>query len=192
MGLYPAFRLFTPDEYLAIERAATSKSEYMDGRIYAMAGSTRGHDAIAMNTLVGVQMRLRGKGCRAHSNDVRVSVAANSGPYYYPDVTVVCSAGEPDWRTDMVGVPILVCEVFSESTARYDQEVKLKQYRLMPSVRDILLIAQDKIDVQHHFRPEGQLWDVMFYSELGDSIPLAGLGIDLPIAEIYEGLGLTP
>ena len=58
----------------------------------------------------------------------------------------------------------------------------------MPSVRDILLIAQDKIDIQHHFRAEGQMWDVMFYSAIGDSIPLSGLEIDLPIAEIYQGL----
>ena len=188
MGLYPALRLFTPEEYLTIERATTTKSEYMDGRIYAMAGSTRGHDAIAMNTLVALQMRLRGKSCRAHSSDVRVSVA-NSGPYYYPDVTVVCST-EPDWRADMVGIPILICEVCSESTTRYDQEIKLKQYRLMPSVRDILFVSQFKIEVHHHFRHDSQLWNLKEYSEMGDSIPLVGLPIELPVAELYEGLGL--
>ena len=189
MGLYPVPRLFTPDEYLMIERSASSKSEYMDGMIYAMAGATRGHDAIATNTLLALQMRLRGKGFRAHSSDVRVLVGSN-GPYYYPDVSVVCSA-TPDWQSDMVGIPTLVCEVFSESTARYDQEVKLKHYRLMRSVRDILMIAQDKVDVQHHFRQDGQMWDGRFYSSMGDSIALVALGIDFPIAEIYEGLGLT-
>lgn len=187
MGLYPGLRLFTPEKYLTIERAAQTKSEYMDGLIYAMAGATRGHDKVATNTLVGLEMRLDGKGCIAHSNDVRVSVG-DRGPYYYPDVTVVCS-DEPDWQSDVIGAATVVCEVFSESTARYDQEVKLKQYRLMPSVRDILMIAQDKVDVQHHFRQVGQMWDVMFYSSIGDSIPLESLGIDLPIAQIYKGMG---
>ena len=187
MGLYPALRLFTPEEYLMIERAASTKSEYMDGQIFAMAGATRGHDAIAVNLLVALEMRLDGKRCMAHSNDVRISVGGR-GPYYYPDVTVV-SSDEPDWQSDMVGVATVVCEVFSESTASYDQEVKLKQYRLMPSVLDILMIAQDRVDIQHHFRQNGQMWDARFYSSIADSIPLRSLGIELPIAAIYKRMG---
>ena len=186
MGLYPALRLFTPEEYLTIERAAETKSEYMDGRIYAMAGSTRGHDAISVNTLTALQMRLRGKGCRAHSGDVRV-LLSSGGPYYYPDVSVVCTA-EADWESDLVGVATVICEVFSQSTANYDQEVKLKQYRLMRSVREILMISQDTVDIQHHFRGESQMWDARFYSDINASIPLASIGLELPIAEIYEGV----
>ena len=186
MGLYPALRRFTPEEYLMIERAAKTKSVYMDGQIFAMAGATRGHDAIAVNILTALQMRLRGKGCRAHTSDVRVLVSSG-GPYYYPDVSVVCSS-DAEWESDMTGTPTVICEVFSESTANHDQEVKLKQYRLIRSLCDILLISQDMIDVQHHFREEDQMWDVRFYNDIELSISISSVGVELPIAEIYEGL----
>jgi Uma2 family endonuclease len=150
----------------------------MDGRIYATEPSTRGHDAVAINTLVALQMRLRGKGCRVVSGRVRFEGGV-AGPFYYPDVRVEGSAE----------APLLIGEVSSESTVRYDQEVKLKRYRLMPSVRDILMVSQFEVEVQHHFRQEGQMWDMKTYADLADLIPPAGFNFALPVAELYEGLG---
>ena len=58
----------------------------------------------------------------------------------------------------------------------------------MRSVRDILMISQDTVDIQHHFRGDSQLWDALIYSDIRASIPLASVGLELPITEIYEGI----
>jgi Uma2 family endonuclease len=186
MSAHPALRRFTPEECLLIERDAETKTEYVDGVVYAMAEATRGHNSTAMNTVVTFQMRLRGKGCRAHSSDVRVSVS-DIGPHSYPDVSVVCGS-DPDWRADIVGVPILVCEVSSDSTVDRDREVTLKAYRLMPSLCDILLISQHEVEVQHYFKQKGEMWDTKQYSQIEESILLVGLQTAMPMAEIYEGV----
>ena len=183
---YPALRQFTPEEYLRIERAAETRSEYLDGSIYAMAGGNQDHDLIKENTSHTLRMLVRGKGCRVYSSDMRVFVGERA--YFYPDVSVACGS-EKEGKSDIVRVATLVCEVSSKSTARYDQRVKLKEYRLMPSMREILFISQERVDIQHHFRHDGHLWDVRQYSSLHDSIPLESIGIELPIAAIYEEMG---
>ena len=40
---------YTPVEYLALERAAQTRSEYLDGEIFAMAGASRRHNLICLN-----------------------------------------------------------------------------------------------------------------------------------------------
>ena len=40
---------YTPEEYLALERAADFKSEYFDGQIFAMAGASPEHSAIVFS-----------------------------------------------------------------------------------------------------------------------------------------------
>jgi Uma2 family endonuclease len=190
MSAYPKLRKFTPQEYLKIERAATFKSEYVDGQIYAMSGSTLGHNSIALNSAFSLRMRLKGKGCTPFAGDVRVSVS-KEGPYFYPDFIVVCDKARPDWRKDIVAKPVLVGEVQSESTARYDREVKLKAFQMMPSVLDIVFISQSKVKVQHYFRDSGKLWRSKVYTALEESVPLAGLATALPLADVYEGLDFS-
>ena len=123
MATYPVPRRFPPKEYLKIGRAAPFKSEHVDGQIYALAGSTRGHNSIALDVALSLRMRLKGKGCTTHTSDVRISVS-KAGPYFYHDFLVVCNGdSKPDWRKDTVAKPILIGEVHSDSTARYDQNV---------------------------------------------------------------------
>ena len=79
----------TPEEYLALERKATIKSEYLSGQMYAMSGASRAHNLICLN--IGGELRslLKKRACEVYTNDMRLKVSA-AGLYTYPDVLVVC------------------------------------------------------------------------------------------------------
>lgn len=189
MGAYPISRLFTLEEYLMFERVAPTKSECIGGVIYTINGANRGQNAITGNTLVNLEMRLGEKGCRAHSSDVRVSLS-NDGPHFYSDGSVVCPRDD-NWHDDMVSQPTLVSEVFSDSTQRFDRDVKINSYKKTPSIQHILLISQWKIDIEHHHRLEPELWDVRRYSSPDENIPVKALSLELPVAAAYRGMKFT-
>jgi ribosomal protein L39E len=78
----------TDADYLRIERAAFEKSEFIDGRIVAMAGASENHNVISSNTFLEIGIQTKKTDCRAFSSDMRVK--AKKGNYYYPDIVVVC------------------------------------------------------------------------------------------------------
>ena len=80
-----------PDEYLTLERQAPTKSEYLGGEVFAMAGASFAHNMIAFNTLVSLVPQLKRRSCTAHSCDLRVNVRATDF-YAYPDIVVICGA----------------------------------------------------------------------------------------------------
>src|ERR1051325_9459033 len=107
----------TPEEYLAIERNAEYKSEYIDGVMYAMAGGSERHNIIVANLIISVGVQLRGRPCRVYPSDLKVGVP-NSSKFFYPDVSVVC--GETrfvDDQKDIILNPVVIAEVLSDSTA---------------------------------------------------------------------------
>ena len=111
----------TPQEYLARERQAETKSEYLRGEVFAMSGASRGHNLIATNVAGELRQRLRERDCEVYQGDMRVKVSP-TGLYTYPDVTVVC--GEPEFEdadVDTLLNPKVLVEVLSPSTADYDR-----------------------------------------------------------------------
>ena len=119
----------TPDEYLARERVAEFKSEYYDGRIYAMAGTSYRHSVIARNLLGEIYIQLRGQTCQPLFSDVRLSIKGTDA-YCYPDIMVIC--GEPqfaDGGFDTLLNPTVIIEVLSPSTEAWDRGGKFEKYR---------------------------------------------------------------
>ena len=111
---------FTPEEYLLLERAAETKSEYVDGEIVAMSGVSQNHNRISLGVGAELRRQLRGKKCSAFVSDMRVMVG---GSYFYPDAGVVCSPPQLlDAENDTLLNPALVAEVLSPTTARYDRQ----------------------------------------------------------------------
>src|SRR2546427_1611156 len=105
--------LVSPEEYLALERRAETKSEYYAGEIFALAGASVRHNLIAGNVLAGLHGQLRGRDCQVYPSDLRVKVPEI--PYYsYPDVTVVCGKPqlEDDNRDNLLN-PIVIVEILS-------------------------------------------------------------------------------
>ena len=114
----------TPQEYLAIERAADFKSEFFDGKMFAMAGISKDHSRIMVNLIGGLHAALRGQDCEIFSSDLRVKVSAN-GLYTYPDLTIVCGPVDlEDELADVLLNPTLIIEVLSPGTERYERGKK--------------------------------------------------------------------
>jgi Uma2 family endonuclease len=182
----------TPEEYLALERAAETRSEFFNGVMFAMAGASEEHVLIVVNVAGELRAQLRGRPCRTYSTDMRVKVS-ETGLYTYPDVVVVC--GEPqfdDEHRDTLLNPTAIIEVLSPSTEAYDRGEKFAHYQRRASLHEYVLIAQDRYRVEHYVRqPDGQ-W---LYSEtrgLDGTLHLPSIGCDLALAEVYDKVTVEP
>src|SRR5439155_7242290 len=143
MSAAPKLRC-TPEEYLEIDRAAQFKSEYFHGEIFAMAGASEDHNTITFNVAGLLHSQLRGGPCRGFSADMRVSTGEGE-MYVYPDVGVVCGERRfVDARRDVLLNPTVIIEVLSQTTEAFDRGGKFEGYRRLESLRDYLLIAQDR------------------------------------------------
>ena len=180
----------TPEEYLAWERQAETKSEYWNGRIYAMAGGSTAHNTIIPNLNASLVVRLRKRPCRVLSSDTRVKVAP-TGLYTYPDVTVVCGKLEFDEkRKDNLLNPTVIFEVLSPSTAAYDRGTKFDHYRTLESLTDYLLVFQDKTTIHHYVRQADDRWLLTVYHGLDTVARIDSIDCELPLAEVYDKVEL--
>src|SRR5437016_9338618 len=117
----------TPEEYLAMERVAETRSEYRAGEIVAMSGASRRHNLTTGNVFASLHQQLRNKRCEVFSNDMRVKINA-AGLYTYPDIVVACGEIKFDNdQKDTLTNPVLIIEVLSDSTEAYDRGIKFAQ-----------------------------------------------------------------
>jgi Uma2 family endonuclease len=173
------------EDYLAGERLAQIKHEYVAGEVFAMAGASKIHANITLNIAVALRSNLRGTPCRAYVSDMKVRVKTSSA-YYYPDVAVTCSPRDlaVDAPAYYLEAPCLLAEVLSDSTARIDRREKLLAYQQLESLNDYLLIDQDKREVEHYRRgADGWVRDIL---GPGDTLVLPALGLELSVDQIYE------
>ncbi len=178
---------YTPEEYLALERLAEFKSEYIEGRIVALAGAPDAHTTISQNIQGELRIRFRGGPCRSWANEMRVQVE-DGRRYTYPDVVAVC--GEIQFRDrvrDTIINPVLIVEVLSPSTEAYDRGEKFKHYREIESLRDYVLVAQDRPLVERYTR-HGDFWPSQAVAGLDAELELTSVGCSIPLREIYENV----
>ena len=176
--------LLTPEEYLARERKALTKSEYRNGQIHAMPGASRAHNLITVHVTGELYIQLRTRTCEVYPSDMRVKVSA-AGLYTYPDIIVVCD--EPrfeDSHFDTLLNPTVLIEVLSPSTAAYDRGEKFRRYQQLDSLCEYILISQDKVRVEHYLRQE-QTWDLTEFHALSDVCQLVSIGCQLSLQAIY-------
>lgn len=178
--------LLTSEEYLRLERVAEFRTEYLQGEVYAMAGANHGHNVIAGNIFAFLHAQLKGTSCQAYQSDLRVSPNANG--YFYPDVVVASNKVHfLDEKEDTLLNPTVIVEVLSKSTASFDRGETFIEYRSIKSLRDYLLISQEKAMVEHHTR-QADGWLLQERKQLSDQIHLASLNLSLGLDVIYEGV----
>jgi Uma2 family endonuclease len=183
--------LITPGEYLELERKSEIRSEYIAGRMFATSGASRRHSLIAGNFHRELSSQLRGRACEAHMVDMRVKVSS-TGMYTYPDVVAVC--GDPrleDEHLDTLLNPTVIVEVLSESTEAYDRGEKFALYRRLDTLREYVLVAQDKIRIEH-FRREGEEWILSELSDPDATLHLGSIDCHIAIAAVYEKVEFNP
>lgn len=173
-------------EYLELERKSEIRSEYIAGRIFVMSGASRRHNLIAVNLSREVSSQLRGKPCEAYVSDMRVKVAP-TGMYTYPDIVAVCD--EPrfeDAQVDTLLNPTVIVEVLSESTEAYDRGERFAHYRRLETLREYVLVAQDKVRIEHYRRREGEEWVLSEVSDPASTLHLPSIDCHVGVGAIYE------
>jgi len=175
----------SPGEYLAIERAAEERSEYLDGEMVAMTGGSRNHGLIVGNLLRELGSQLRDRPCEVYPTDLRVQVS-HTGLYTYPDVVVVC--GEPrfeDEQLDTLLNPTVILEVLSPTTESYDRGRKFEHYRTLGSLSEYLLVSQAQPRIERFLRQDDGLWLFGDAAGLESALTMPSIGCELKLAEVY-------
>jgi Uma2 family endonuclease len=190
-------RLFTIEEYLALERTEEERHEYLDGCVYAMAGESPDHGRICVNLTRRLAAQLDGSGCEVFSKDLKVRCGpmprpggSHQGLFAYPDLVVICGALQfHDQAREVLLNPRVILEVLSPSTEAFDRGDKFRRYRAwLPTLTDYVLVAQDRPFIDHYHRQDDGTWALRTYEGLEDALDLATIGCTVPLAEVYERL----
>lgn len=181
-----AHHLFTFEEYLRLEEDSLVKHEFFAGQVWAMSGGSPAHARLAANLLVLLGERLAGKPCQAFTSDLRIR-ARGTGLGTYPDVSVICGSLEldpDDPKGHTATNPKILFEVSSPSTEAYDRGDKLLHYQSIASVQEIVLVAQDRTEVEVVRREGDDSWS--HHVVRGGSVTLVSLECELPLGAIYH------
>jgi Uma2 family endonuclease len=183
----------TEAEYLAFERASEFRHEFHRGEIFAMSGASLSHNVISGNLFTEITLKLRGRGCRAFTHDMRVKPKPSMS-YVYPDIVVACPPLEfLDEKQDTLLNPQVVIEVLSPSTEAYDRGAKFDLYRDAPSLQQYVLVSQEaRRAVSYVRQSDGVAWLMTPLDHPEASIEFPSLGISVPLADIYRDVELNP
>jgi Uma2 family endonuclease len=177
---------FTPEIYLALERLADHKSEYLNGEIFAMAGASEPHNLIVTNVVSELRTQLKGRACKVYPSDMRVKVG-ETGLYTYPDVVALCGRAEfEDNERDTLVNPAVIIEVLSPSTEAYDRGKKFEHYRRLRSLAEYVLISQERHRIEYYQRQANDQWLLTEINGLESRLHLSAIDCDLALAEVYD------
>ena len=182
----PVRQRYSFAEYLELEAMSPVKHEFFDGHVWAMAGGTPAHAAIAVNIASLLRQQLRGRPCRVFSSDLRVRVLA-TGLGTYPDVSVVCDrlqADPDDPKENTIINPRVIVEVLSASTEQYDRGEKLAHYKQIDGLAEIILVAHDSRRLER-WRRDDEHWE-LHVTHGDDTVTLDSIGCALPLTDIYD------
>ena len=185
-------KFFSEEEYFRFEEKSEIKYEYVDRQIYAMSGATQRHNEIQMNIFLALSKFLCNRPCRAFIGNHRVKIK-KANCYYYPDVMVTCS-GLDDGKSVYNEGPVLVVEVLSRSTAPIDRREKLSNYLKLESLREYVLVQQNRKKVELYRLDNDGSWTKTDYGP-GDFVIFKSLPageFKLSVEEIYRDVNIDP
>jgi Uma2 family endonuclease len=185
-------RRCTAAEYLAFERESAARHEFVDGQIVEMQGGSIRHAMICDNLVARTKTLLRGTPCQPFSASLRVKIEA-TGNYTYPDLSIVCGEVRlEDSREDTLLNPRLIVEVLSPSTDRHDRVWKFRNYQLISSFEEYVLVSQDEPRIERFLRQGDIGWLMTQTLGLVHTVRFESVAFELPMAEIYENVTFGP
>ncbi len=182
----PARKLtITFAEYLEQEKASLTKHEFLAGEVFAMAGGTLEHGRLASKVDGELRAQLRGRPCEVFSSDVLVRVLATDLGTY-PNLSVACGRIETDpANANALTNPVVLVEVLSEGTEAYDRGEKFAHYRRIPSLREYVLVSQQRRRIEVFRRNEDDTW-TLHEAGPGQAVKVASIGCELAVDEVYR------
>ncbi len=187
MGEALAKKLFySKEEYLKMEAAADYKSEYYNGEIFAMSGGSLNHSKICFNLNRRVGEAIDNKDCHGFESNMKLAIAKVNS-YVYPDLMVVCGDVELAENTsDVITNPVLIIEVLSPSTESFDRGLKFEYYRTIPSLKEYVIISQDKPKTESFFKQTDTIWQYTVTEGLNKTLVFQSLDYEIALQEIYH------
>ena len=181
-------QLFSIGEYLALEEKSLEKNEYHNGKIVAMSGGSFAHSILGnkVGSLLEIGIDANNKNCVASNSDLKVYIE-KANCFVYPDAAVVC--GEEEFYKDdknAITNPIVIVEILSDSTEKYDRGEKFRMYSSIPSFKEYILIDQHQPIVDTLFREDATYWKMRTTIGLDKSFPIHTLGFDIKMADLYK------
>lgn len=193
-AMHVAKTLVSATDYLAFERNADERHQFIDGEIFAMAGEGLAHSTVNANLIAILGGQLRGMPCRVLSPNMKIRsgpalARSGRGMFSYADASVVC--GEPrfhDEHQDVLLNPRLIAEVLSPSTELFDRGDKFFRYGVhLDSLTDYLLVSTSSPRIEHYARlATARSWTYTAVEGMEESLELPNLGCRLALAEVYD------
>lgn len=190
--------MFTAEEYLARERAAQERHEYIDGEIRLMSGESLEHARISTNLVIELGNQLRRGACEVVAKAMKVR-SSNPSPrtkmrrlpknfFFYPDLVIFCGAPVfHDSFRDVLLNPQVIIEVLSDLTEAFDHGEKFIRYRdHNDTLTDYILVAQKRPFIEHFVRQPDGKWLMSATGGLAESLYTATLGCQLKLDEVYD------
>lgn len=184
-------RRYTPEEYLALEDAAETRSEYRNGEIIPMTGGTTNHNRISLNLAGSINLAFAQADYEVFMADVKLWIP-DEQVYTYPDVMVV--AGAVDYhnrRNDIILNPRVIIEVLSKSTEDYDRLGKFALYRTIPSFQEYVLVNQTRIQVEHYTKQAAKRWLLEDLDIEDAQVKFASIPFAISLEELYGKVQFT-
>lgn len=184
-------RSYTLEQYFELERNSDEKHEFYQGQIYLMSGGTPYHSLIASNIARNLGNTLK-KPCKVFNSDLQVYVKSN-GLVTYPDVSVIC--GSLDYAKEernAVTNPVIIVEVLSPSTARYDEKTKFNLYKGLDSFEDYLLADSREMNVTYYHKIGPNQWVQEIYTKPQDEVVIRSKNVVLTLEQIYDQVEFDP
>jgi len=181
---------YTLEEYLELDRQSEARLEFWNGEIFDMSGVSEKHAAIEINITGSLVARLGDKRCRLFPANMRIKVPS-APPYRYGDLSALCDEAvfEKIGGVDVLTNPSLIIEILSNSTEKYDGDVKFKQYQSIASFREYLLVRQDRPFVTQIIKSRDRdEWIYQSFNELTDTIKLESVDCEVSCAGIYRNV----
>ena len=151
-----------------------------------MVGASREHNLILSNLIRLLSNYLLEKDYEVYPSEMRVKVN-ETGLYTYPDAVVVKGRPElEDEQADTLLNPTAIFEILSPSTESYDRGEKFSHYRQIPSLKNYVLIAQDKPRVECFTRQEKGEWLFRDDNGIEALAEIPSLEVALPLGELYR------
>jgi Uma2 family endonuclease len=181
---------YTYAECLTLEEESSVRHEYLDGEIYAMAGGTPDHAALAA-AVIGLLRSAIPVSCRVFTSDLRTRT--KSGLSTYPDAAVVCgkTVRAPEDPTAVTN-PVVLGEVTSPSTEDYDRGEKLRHFKSLASLREVLIVSHREPRITIHRRGDAGTWEIT-EARAGGFVTLESVAASFSVGDVYrDGLEDAP
>ncbi|MEH1796178.1 Uma2 family endonuclease [Nostoc sp.] len=178
----------TPETYLELEEKSNIKHEYIDGQVYAMAGTTDIYNTIALNLALLIRNHFRGSGCRVYFADIKAKLEKRNR-FYYPDIIVTCDSKDRETPT-YKRFPKLIIEVLSESTEGFDRGDKFNDYQTIDSLEEYVLVNSKHQRFETFRRNEQGLWVLQTYTPDDQIFELKSINLTATFTDLYDNVEL--